>query len=85
MDLPNVWAGEHPRNPARLNLFLNVHRPCLFGTEVPDPRKAARQVYDARDAMMRLVAIGTQPLWDLTAGVSPKHPLPDSGTTMPLP
>ena len=25
-----------------LNPFLNLHRPCLFGTEVPDPRKPGR-------------------------------------------
>ena len=27
---------------AHLNPFLNFHRPCLFGTEVPDPRKPGR-------------------------------------------
>ena len=25
-----------------LNPFLNLHRPCLFGTDVPDPRKPGR-------------------------------------------
>lgn len=96
-----------------LNPFLNFHRPCLFGTEVPDPRKpgrlrrihrhqdvqtpleklaslahanrylrpgitlellleqarnmtdieAARQVRQARDAMMNRVAVETKPLY----------------------
>ncbi|MFL9999314.1 integrase catalytic domain-containing protein, partial [Paraburkholderia sediminicola] len=98
---------------AHLNPFLNFHRPCLFGTEVPDSRKpgrtrrvhrhdyvttprekfaslpeadsflrdgitfeglmeqarslidieAARQVREARESMLRQVAIETRPLY----------------------
>jgi transposase InsO family protein len=98
---------------AHLNPFLNFHRPCLFGTEVPDPKKpgrlrrihrhedvmtpleklaslpdanrflregitldgllelaraqtdvqAARQVREAREAMLHQVAVETQPLY----------------------
>ncbi|MDZ7651599.1 MAG: transposase family protein [Burkholderiaceae bacterium] len=39
-----------------LNPFLNFHRPCLFATEVPDPKKPGRikRVYRPRDAMTPL-------------------------------
>ncbi len=39
-----------------LNPFLNFHRPCLFATEVADPRKPGRtrRVYRPRDAMTPL-------------------------------
>jgi hypothetical protein len=98
---------------AHLNPFLNFHRPCLFGTEVPDPKRpgrtrrvrrhedvmtpleklaslpeacsflrdgitlegllqearsltdieAARQVREARESMLRQVAVETRPLY----------------------
>ena len=39
-----------------LNPFLNFHRPCLFATDKPDPKKPGRikRVYRARDAMTPL-------------------------------
>lgn len=39
-----------------LNPFLNLHRPCLFGTEVPDPRKPGRtrRVHRQGDVMTPL-------------------------------
>lgn len=39
-----------------LNPFLNFHRPCLFATEVVDPKKPGRikRVYRPRDAMTPL-------------------------------
>jgi transposase InsO family protein len=39
-----------------LNPFLNFHRPCLFATEVADPKKPGRikRVYRPRDAMTPL-------------------------------
>jgi hypothetical protein len=39
-----------------LNPFLNFHRPCLFATEVADPRKPGRskRVYRPEDAMTPL-------------------------------
>jgi hypothetical protein len=43
----NAVCQEH------LNPFLNFHRPCLFATELPDPKKPGRikRVYRAKDAM----------------------------------
>ena len=39
-----------------LNPFLNFHRPCLFATDKPDPKKPGRikRVYRAKDAMTPL-------------------------------
>ena len=39
-----------------LNPFLNFHRPCLFATELADPKKPGRikRVYRAKDAMTPL-------------------------------
>jgi transposase InsO family protein len=39
-----------------LNPFLNFHRPCLFATELPDPKKPGRikRVYRPKDAMTPL-------------------------------
>jgi transposase InsO family protein len=39
-----------------LNPFLNFHRPCLFATDRPDPKKPGRiqRVYRAQDAMTPL-------------------------------
>jgi transposase InsO family protein len=46
----NTYCAEY------LNPFLNFHRPCLFATEVPDPKKPGRikRVYRAQDAMTPL-------------------------------
>ena len=47
---PNAFCVEF------LNPYLNYHRPCLFATEVPDPRKPGRikRKYFPKDAMTPL-------------------------------
>jgi transposase InsO family protein len=46
-----------------LNPFLNFHRPCLFATEVADPKKAGRikRVYRAGGAMTPLDKLASLP------------------------
>ena len=46
-----------------LNPFLNLHRPCLFATELPDPKKPGRikRVYRAKDAMPPLDKLASLP------------------------
>ncbi len=46
-----------------LNPFLNFHRPCLFATERPDPKKPGRikRVYRARHAMTPLDKLTSLP------------------------
>jgi len=46
-----------------LNPFLNFHRPCLFATDVPDPKKPGRikRVYRAKDAMTPLDKLASLP------------------------
>ena len=46
-----------------LNPFLNFHRPCLFATDVADPRKPGRikRVYRAQDAMTPLDKLASLP------------------------
>lgn len=46
-----------------LNPFLNFHRPCLFATEVPDPKKPGRfkRVYRPCDAMTPLDKLASLP------------------------
>jgi transposase InsO family protein len=46
----NTYCREY------LNPFLNFHRPCLFSTDLPDPKKPGRikRVYRPRDAMTPL-------------------------------
>ena len=46
----NVFCAE------QLTPFLNLHRPCLFATDVPDPKKPGRirKVYRHEDAMTPL-------------------------------
>ena len=46
----NTYCREY------LNPFLNFHRPCLFSTDIPDPKKPGRikRVYRPRDAMTPL-------------------------------
>lgn len=53
----NTFCAEY------LNPFLNFHRPCLFATELPDPRKPGRikRVYRARDAMTPLDKLASLP------------------------
>ena len=47
----------------QLNPFLNFHRPCLFATERPDPKKPGRvkRVYLAQDAMTPLTKLASLP------------------------
>ena len=53
----NTYCGEY------LNPFLNFHRPCLFATDVPDPKKPGRikRVYRPRDAMTPLDKLASLP------------------------
>ncbi|MBC8720616.1 transposase family protein [Paraburkholderia sp. 31.1] len=53
----NAFCSGH------LNPFLNLHRPCLFGTEVPDPRKKGRtrRVHRHKDVMTPLDKLLTLP------------------------
>ncbi len=46
-----------------LNPFLNLHRPCLFGTEVPDPRKPGRlrRVHRREDVQTPLQKLASLP------------------------
>jgi transposase InsO family protein len=46
-----------------LNAFLNFHRPCLFATDVADPKKPGRtkRVYRAKDAMTPLDKLASLP------------------------
>lgn len=46
-----------------LNPFLNFHRPCLFATEVFDPKKPGRikRIYRPRDAMTPLDKLASLP------------------------
>jgi len=46
-----------------LNPFLNFHRPCLFASEQPDPKKPGRSkpVYRAKDAMTPLDKLSSLP------------------------
>lgn len=46
-----------------LNPFLNFHRPCLFATEVPDPKKPGRikRVYRPQDVMTPLDKLASLP------------------------
>lgn len=46
-----------------LNPFLNFHRPCLFATEVLDPKKPGRikRVYRAKDVMTPLDKLASIP------------------------
>lgn len=53
----NAFCVEH------LNPFLNFHRPCLFATEVPDPKKPGRirRVYRPQDVMTPLDKLASLP------------------------
>ena len=65
------YAHIHRRHAKRfdtycreyLNPFLNFHRPCLFATELPDPKKPGRikRVYRPRDAMTPLDKLASLP------------------------
>ena len=54
----NTFCCEH------LNPFLNFHRPCLFATEIPDPKKPGRikRIYRPKDAMTPLDKLVSLPI-----------------------
>ena len=56
-----------------LNPFLNFHRPCLFSTDKPDPKKPRRikRVYRAKDAMTPLDKLASLP--DAGEIPAPRH------------
>ena len=47
-----------------LNPFLNFHRPCLFATDRPDPKKPGRikRIYRPKDAMTPLDKLASLPI-----------------------
>lgn len=53
----NTFCAEY------LNPFLNFHRPCLFATELADPKKPGRikRVYRPKDAMTPLDKLASLP------------------------
>jgi transposase InsO family protein len=53
----NTYCREY------LNPFLNYHRPCLFATDIADPRKPGRikRVYRPKDAMTPLDKLASLP------------------------
>jgi transposase InsO family protein len=65
----NIFCREY------LNPFLNFHRPCLFSTDKPDPKKPGRikRVYKPEDAMTPL---------DKLASLPAAHELLREGTTL---
>lgn len=64
----NTFCCEH------LNPFLNFHRPCLFATERPDPKKPGRikRIYRPKDAMTPLDKLASLPVevLGLRAGIT---------------
>jgi transposase InsO family protein len=66
----NTYCREY------LNPFLNFHRPCLFATELPDPKKPGRikRVYRAKNAMTPLDKLASLPQQiSLREGITLKH------------
>jgi transposase InsO family protein len=67
----NTYCREY------LNAFLNFHRPCLFSTDVPDPKKPGRfrRVYRPEDAMTPLDKLASLPEVDkcLREGITLEH------------
>jgi len=65
----NTYCREY------LNAFLNFHRPCLFATDKPDPKKPGRikRVYRPQDAMTPL---------DKLASLSEAHTFLREGITL---
>jgi len=62
--IPAEWAKQFNAFCVDLlNPFLNMRRPCLFGTEVPDPRKPGRmrRVHRAEDVMTPLEKLASLP------------------------
>jgi hypothetical protein len=67
----NTYCREY------LNPFLNFHRPCLFATDQPDPKKPGRikRVYRPQDAMTPLDKLASLPEANqgLRAGMTLAH------------
>lgn len=67
----NTYCREY------LNPFLNFHRPCLFSSDKPDPKKPGRikRVYLAKDAMTPLDKLASLPEANrvLREGITLKH------------
>ena len=67
----NTYCREY------LNPFLNFHRPCLFSSDKPDPKKPGRikRVYLAKDAMTPLDKLASLPEANrvLCEGITLKH------------
>lgn len=63
-----------------LNPFLNYHGPCLFATELADPKKPGRikRIYRPRDAMTPLDKLASMP--DATSHLRPGITLADLQT-----
>jgi transposase InsO family protein len=62
--IPQAHAGAFNEFCRKhLNPFVNLHRPCLFATEVEDPKKPGRirKVYRADDAMTPLEKLASLP------------------------
>lgn len=62
--VPADWAKEFNTFCVELlNPFLNFHRPCLFGTEVPDPKKPGRtrRIHRHEDVMTPLEKLASLP------------------------
>ena len=62
--IPVEWAKQFSAFCVDLlNPFLNMHRPCLFGTEIPDPRKPGRtrRVHRSEDVMTPLEKLVSLP------------------------
>jgi transposase InsO family protein len=62
--IPQRYAGEFNTFCREyLNPFLNFHRPCLFATALPDPKKPGRikRVYRPRDVMTPLEKLASLP------------------------
>ena len=67
----NIYCREY------LNPFLNSHRPCLFSTDQPDPKKPGRikRVYRPQDAMTPLDKLASLPAacQGLREGITLEH------------
>ena len=67
----NIYCREY------LNPFLNFHRPCLFSTDKPDPKKTGRikRVYRPQDAMTPLDKLASLPAarQGLREGITLEH------------
>lgn len=67
----NTYCREY------LNPFLNFHRPCLFATDRPDPKKPGRikRIYRPQDAMTPMDKLASLPEahQNLRAGMTLEH------------